>query len=365
MTDSMRCAFDKLVASRYAAGELNADDEARFERHMKTCVQCGRRVRDQRRLDELIPLLPTYKAPANPPPVERPAAARRAVLLAAAVAAGVMGLMLLRGGDGSLPPLVAEALAADAAVIAAATGSGVGEPAPATVSAQTPWLGFVTCSDRIAPSVRGVYICALRRDAPLARAGARAGDILVAIGRTPIHSDTAMYQRILGKAVGDEIDLTLQRGGERLRYRVQLIPHQLGPRHPFDLDWSPALLEHVDRAEPPGRDLQEIFVSLPDTTASRLGLPPGVLIAVEPDPSLGRETVLGHLQFLFGPGGLQSGDVVTHLYGRSIANRRDLILSLANEPRPSFEMVVNRAGRRITLDFRRHSVQEDSTQEER
>ena len=57
-------------------------------------------------------------------------------------------------------------------------------------------------------------------DSPAAEAGLREGDVIMAIGGRPVSSPDQLYSMF--KQEGQEYDLSIQRGGERLQVRLKL-----------------------------------------------------------------------------------------------------------------------------------------------
>jgi hypothetical protein len=335
---------------------MDGEERIQFEAHLDDCTACVSAVRAQRRLDELSARLPTYRAPVT----LGAGRSRRTVgrrIGTALVAAAAIALLLFRTDEASLPPLVAEALAADVVAIESATSASrtgvLPSPDERTTAPAIPWLGFVTCSEQIAPRVDGVYICALRRDAPLARAGVSAGDVLVAVGGRRVASDTAMYKELVRYSTGEEITVAVRRGEELRRLRVALIERRFGARHPFDLEWSPALLASLDRPRVPDEDFEQIFVPLSDSAAARLNVPAGLLIGRTPPKESTERTILIALPYFFGPHGLRVGDVITAVQGCDIRTRGELMMRLMDVQHVPFTLTVHRAGEVLELGFRK------------
>lgn len=348
------CGFDDVDPSRYHTGEMRAAERAAFEGHLGVCASCASDVAAQRRLDMLVPQLPLYRLPAAAPPRRGRRALRRVAGAGLAAAAGVAALLLARDHSRDAAGLVAEAIASDAALIDGLVRSVPGTPPRRADAAPMPWLGFVTCSKDIVPQVDGVYVCALKRESPLAREGIRAGDVLIALDGQRIRSDEAMFAFLAGRQEGEIVAATVRTSsGEARRIRVELTRRALGPRHPFDLEWSPALVASLERPVPPHEDLTRIFVPLSDTAAAHLGSRPGVLVALEPTRPAEHGSILGLLLYAFGPGGLRAGDVVTEIHGRPIRDRGDLMKALINEKPDSFTISVHRDGAPHVLRFRR------------
>lgn len=365
MTTPHRCDHDGTAASRFHTREMDAEERTRFQAHLEHCAACARSVRAQRRLDERLNGLPTYRAPTS----LRLDPSRRRVgrrVGAALLAAAAVVFFFVRMDEAPLPQLVSEALAADAAAIqsaAAAARTGVPQSSDARASvAAIPWLGFVTCSEQIAPRMDGVYICALKRDAPLARSGVSAGDVLVAVHGRRVASDTAMYKELVRYSTGEEITVTVRSGEELRRVRVALIERRIGVRHPFDLEWSPALIASLDQPRVPDEDFDQIFVPLSDSAAARLNVPAGILVGRAPPKESTERTILSALPYFFGPEGLRVGDVITAVQGRIIRTRWELMKTLMDVQRVPFTLTVHRAGEVLELGFRKESPPANSTE---
>jgi S1-C subfamily serine protease len=360
MTQPHACDYDALAASRYQMGEMEEEERTRFEAHLQNCAACTRAVEAQRRLDELVERLPTYRAP-GALPISRPRRNITARTVAAVLAAAAAVVLLLRTSqEPSSPWLVSEALAADAAALQgtmAAVRAGTPQPAPSHEAvSRIPWLGFVTCSEQIAPKVEGIYICALKREVPLARAGIRAGDVVIGVNGKPVASDTAMYKRLTRYEIGDQVEVTVRAGEQVRRVQITLIQRSFGERHPFDLEWSPALVTSLDRPRPPDEDVNKIFVPLPDSMATRIGAPIGLLVARAPSRESSDRTILSALPYLFGSGGLRVGDVITAVQNRPITGPWDFLKTLMAVQRAPFTLTVHRGGKLIELRFSKDSV---------
>jgi len=70
------------------------------------------------------------------------------------------------------------------------------------------------------PSRGGVMVTGVDPGSPAARAGIRAGDVVVAVDGAPVADMVQFFKRMLPKAVGDAASLSLLRGGKRLACRV-------------------------------------------------------------------------------------------------------------------------------------------------
>ncbi|MBA4159271.1 MAG: PDZ domain-containing protein [Gemmatimonadetes bacterium] len=356
MTKLPTCEYDVIAASRYHTGEMEGKARIHFEAHLQHCAACTRAMEAQRRLDELVERLPTYRAP-DAAPISRPRRSMTARSAAAVLAAAAAVVLLLQTvEERSSPWLVSEALAADAAALEVAMiAVREGTPQPTSnheAVSRIPWLGFVTCSKQIAPKVEGIYICALKREAPLGRAGIRAGDVVIGVDGKPVTSDTAMYERLNRYQIGDEVELTVRAPEKIRRVQIALIQRSFGERHPFDLEWSPALVASLDQPRPPDEDLNLIFVPLSDSGRVGTGVPPGVLVARIPSRKPSEGSILSTMAFLFGPAGLRVGDVITAVQGRSISTRWDFLKTFSDVQHVPFTITVWREGEAVELHFK-------------
>ena len=166
------------------------------------------------------------------------------------------------------------------------------------------WLG-VYLADREQPTVTEVI-----PDSPAAKAGIRAGDVLLAIDGTEIDSIEGLQQALGARAPGDRVQVKVRR-----KERTRTIEVVLGPRPP-----AVAVVQGTDRhGKKPAAPAPETR-SIQDPVAGANKGKPYVGIAVaEEGGALVIDRVLDG-----GPGkaaGLQPGDRITHWNNRRI---RDL-----------------------------------------
>ena len=367
---------DPRAASRHQTGELVGGDRDAFERHLPDCAACRNAVAAQRRLDELLVRLPTYRAPmaadpflraagSNPSPegarpVERPlpaphAAAHepqhrrqpvRRTVGAVAVAAGLLLVVGIGLRERRLQGLVREAVAADTRLLAGAPAAGDIPP-----RAIPPWLGFSPCGSDIAPPGEGLYVCALFRGTPLQRAGVRAGDRLLSVDEERITTAASMHAVLARREIGDSVTLEVRTSGGLRRRRIPLVA-----RPPFairDMEMSPALQWRAENLLPNELATDSVFrvPALADSTPDA-GEPGGALVrrAFTRD-EWSRTRLLGDFAYPFGSDGLRAGDIVLSIDGRAIRTWADLIEAYGGAGAGPVTLTVRRAGahRQITI----------------
>jgi serine protease Do len=85
--------------------------------------------------------------------------------------------------------------------------------------AQRPWLGVTTFEDE-----DGVNVGRLTQDGPGDRAGIERGDVIAAVGNTPVKTLADFYRAVWSRGeAGVAIPLTIQRGKDELRVSVKSI----------------------------------------------------------------------------------------------------------------------------------------------
>ncbi|HEX2079945.1 MAG TPA: PDZ domain-containing protein [Longimicrobium sp.] len=335
--------YDPADASRFHLGDMPAAERTRYDAHLDDCPSCRGAVARQAALDGALGGLPAYRAPetlARPPRAAWRPRRLGAAALAAAGAAALLLLPLL--GPAPSQRMIADALAADAAVIAGRAAGGAG--------GATPWLGFATCADWIVPPGPGVYVCALDPAGPLARAGLHAGDVVLAIEGRPVESAAEMYGALLRHEVGDAVRVRVRQGG-----RERVVGARLAARpaaaNPFDLEWSPALLASLDRVPPGGIDVDSVFIALDPAAAARMGVAGGVRVGLVPTRAQAAATLFSALPYLFGPEGLRAGDVIIAVQDEPVRDPGRLWMLLMDVQAVPFALRVVRDGRPIQLRF--------------
>ena len=84
-------------------------------------------------------------------------------------------------------------------------------------SSPTGWLGVMLVVDAGRPTVLEVI-----PDSPAAEAGLRPGDVFLAVDSVKIESLSDLRREFGGRAAGSEVELSLDRGGERIVIGVRL-----------------------------------------------------------------------------------------------------------------------------------------------
>jgi hypothetical protein len=114
---------------------------------------------------------------------------------------------IVRDLDGRNARLTFVRAAAPAPMAGARTGSNV-------------YLGSIP--DMSAPDVKGLRLTGVRAGSPADSAGLRAGDIVVELGGKEVTDLQSYSDALYSHQAGDEVDLVVQRGGERVKLRVRL-----------------------------------------------------------------------------------------------------------------------------------------------
>ena len=135
----------------------------------------------------------------------------------------------------------------------------------------------------------GALIKSLHAKGPAARAGLKAGDVVVSVDGKPVQDPEALQYRFATKGLGGSAELGLIRQGQAMKATVALIPAvEDPPRDARDLDGrnplvgakvanlSPAVAEELGiEGEGPGVVVLEVA---PNTPAARLGVKRGDLV---------------------------------------------------------------------------------------
>ena len=136
----------------------------------------------------------------------------------------------------------------------------------------------------------GALITKLHDKGPAARAGLKAGDVVVGIDDKQVQDPQAFQYRLVTQGVGGQVDISVLRKGETIKATVALMPpieepardmRELKGRHPLNgtkvANLSPAVAHELGI----GDDMREGVVVVevgPRTAAARLGLRRGDLV---------------------------------------------------------------------------------------
>jgi C-terminal processing protease CtpA/Prc len=91
------------------------------------------------------------------------------------------------------------------------------------------WAGGIHAL--LAWSERAVRVTEVPASGPAARAGLRAGDVIVAIDGKPLQGLTSReVQRLLTGEVGSSVELEIEREGRRERLRLERAPYETSKR---------------------------------------------------------------------------------------------------------------------------------------
>lgn len=81
--------------------------------------------------------------------------------------------------------------------------------------------GLVASADAPA-TISGMKLAAVEKKSPAAEAGLRQGDVITAVGETDVRRALDFQREMLGRKVGDKVDLTVQRDGHSLSVSLVL-----------------------------------------------------------------------------------------------------------------------------------------------
>ncbi len=199
-----------------------------------------------------------------------------------------------------------------------------------------PWLGVSgqAVTAEIAASLRlerpgGVLISELHPGSPVAEAGVRPGDVVLAIGDREVANAQALRYRVATLSIGETATLRLWRKGRELEIEVSLIaPPEDPPRDTTELRGQNPLAGAV-------------VVNVSPALAEELGLDddrPGVMVLETLRGGTGRRL------------GFRPGDRVLEVNGVTVRSVRELRETLAAENR-RWRIAIERSGRVINWVF--------------
>ena len=181
----------------------------------------------------------------------------------------------------------------------------------------------------------GVLVQGVAADGPFAAAGARAGDVVLAVADHPVNAPGELGFRLSLQELGAEVPVTILRDG---REQTLAVTMRAAVTAEEGLDNGPVRI--TDLGPFGGLVLQEIGPALRD----RLGLPSdlaGVIIVSVDDPRNLRN--------------FQPGDIIVELNGAAIASMAEFRAeaeAAAADGRRTWKMVLNRRGGRVFLTWR-------------
>jgi Do/DeqQ family serine protease len=162
---------------------------------------------------------------------------------------------------------------------------------------QRPWLGasLQTITPDIADSLgletpSGALVAKVHGEGPAARAGLRAGDVVVSVDDKPVQNPQAFHYRFVTKGVGGTAELGVVRKGQKVKTRITLVaPVENPPRDAQDLtgrhplegckvgNLSPAVAQEIGMDDT--REGVVVLEVKQRSTAARFGVRSGDIVA--------------------------------------------------------------------------------------
>jgi Do/DeqQ family serine protease len=230
------------------------------------------------------------------------------------------------------------------------SSSGVGFAIPAAMVKQVvtaalggkstvvrPWLGAhgQSVTGEIARTLgmnapRGDLIAEVWPGSAAARAGLKAGDVVLAVDGQPVNDDSGVTYYFATRKPGDAVQLTVWRDGREISLSVRAEPAPA----------TPAREERTYSSQTPLQGATVVNVS--PATAGELGI----------DPFAGQGVLITKVDRGFAmQAGLRPGDYVREINGKVIETVRDLTAALAT-PGGAWTVTIEREGQKITAQFR-------------
>ncbi len=176
---------------------------------------------------------------------------------------------------------------------------------------------------------QGVVITDLHPLSPLAAAGLRPGDVILALDGEPVNSPPEMIFRMAARGIGAEARLEVLRNGAGERVAIDLIaPPEVPPRDRLEVSHGVALRGLV------AENINPAVIAEHD-------LPPGISAGV----------VVVEARDIAGRAGLRPGDVLLAVNRQPVATTGALDRVL-RDPTRNWEVEILREGRRSWLRFR-------------
>lgn len=202
-----------------------------------------------------------------------------------------------------------------------------------------PWLGISIASLEEMKQLRsmfeglesGVVVRGIEPGAPAQRSDLAPGDVITKVDGKPVQIASDLQREVLGKQIGESVELEVWRKGRTLRFMVptgehpdRLVRASTRPRKPSSQAASPAL--HGLSVEQPTPEGLKKWNIAPRATG-------GVLVtAVEPYSAAA-------------VAGLQAGDLITEAAGQKVSTPGDLAKALSSaDPERGLLVLIERAG---------------------
>jgi len=198
-----------------------------------------------------------------------------------------------------------------------------------------PWLGATLQS--VTPDIAdglnlkrptGALVASVRPDGPAARAGLKAGDLIVSIDGQDVDDSNAFDYRFATKPLGGTAKLGIVRGGREMAATIDLATAPDAPREEITI---------TARSPFAGARVANLSPALADELQLQ-NVDQGVVIIGTDDGS-----VAGSL-------GFQRGDVIQEVNGKPVGRTRDLD-RIAHTPSNGWRIVILRRGQKISAMF--------------
>ncbi|WP_137044201.1 DegQ family serine endoprotease [Pseudolabrys sp. FHR47] len=198
-----------------------------------------------------------------------------------------------------------------------------------------PWLGATLQS--VTPDIAdglnlkrptGALVASVRPDGPAAKAGLKAGDLIVSIDGQDVDDSNAFDYRFATKPLGGTAKLGIVRGGRDMAATIELATAPDAPRDEITI---------TARSPFAGARVANLSPALADELQLQ-NVDQGVVIVGTDDGS-----VAGSL-------GFQRGDVIQEVNGKPIGRTRDLD-RIAHAPANGWRIIILRRGQKISAMF--------------
>ncbi|MGN6573546.1 MAG: DegQ family serine endoprotease, partial [Pseudolabrys sp.] len=204
-----------------------------------------------------------------------------------------------------------------------------------STAVQRPWLGakLQAVTPEIAESLgvkrpSGALVANVIAQSPAARAGLKAGDLIVSIDGQGVDDPNAFDYRFATQPLGGQAKIVFMRGGKEY---AATVPLETAPSRPRDE------LAIGGRSPFTGAKVANLSPALADELQIQ-GADSGVVVVTVPDNSIAA-------QFGFRP-----GDVIIDVNGEKMERTRDLEKVSETQAR-SWRVTIQRGGRRISAAF--------------